>query len=135
MRKTNVQASVSMFRSGRTGVALLIIRLCLVGTLSLHAYRSGPIASPFFSASILVLIASALAVGATTVIACFLYCAAEIAFMLCANHFDIAVVILSIPVAIALALLGPGAYSLDARIFGRRVIVLSPDEKPDMSRN
>jgi hypothetical protein len=26
----------------------------------------------------------------------------------------------------ALALLGPGAYSVDARLFGRRVIVVSP---------
>jgi len=33
-----------------------------------------------------------------------------------------------IPVAIALALLGPGGYSVDARMFGRRSIVIS---KPD----
>lgn len=117
-----------MFRSGRTGVALLIMRLCLVGTLSLHAYRFGPIVSLFWSAPILVLTATALGLGAMTAIACVLYCAAEIGFMLSATGFDATILILSIPVATALALLGPGAYSLDARIFGRRVIVLPPDE-------
>jgi hypothetical protein len=32
--------------------------------------------------------------------------------------------------AVALSLLGPGAYSVDARLFGRRVIVLSDDDRP-----
>jgi hypothetical protein len=32
--------------------------------------------------------------------------------------------------AIALALLGPGAYSLDARLFGRRMLVMRA-QKPD----
>jgi hypothetical protein len=94
----------------------------------LHGCRSGLIVPPFWSASALVLLAAALGAGAMTTIACFLYCAAEIAFMLRSNHFDPTVLSLSLPVAIALALLGPGAYSLDARIFGRRVIVLPPDE-------
>ena len=34
----------------------------------------------------------------------------------------------SILVAAALGLLGPGAYSLDARMFGRRLVVSSSDK-------
>jgi hypothetical protein len=33
--------------------------------------------------------------------------------------------------AAALALLGPGAYSLDARLFGRRVTVVTPRRDRD----
>ena len=117
-----------MFRSGRIGVALFILRLSLVGALSLRAYRaSPPIASNLWLALVVLLIASALTIGALTAIACCMYCAAEIGFMLSAHILDGTVLILSIPMAIALALLGPGAYSLDARMFGRRVIVLPRD--------
>lgn len=35
--------------------------------------------------------------------------------------------------AIALALLGPGAYSLDGRLFGRREIVIPPSSRPPES--
>lgn len=35
--------------------------------------------------------------------------------------------------AVALALLGPGAYSLDGRLFGRREIVIPPSSRPPES--
>lgn len=74
------------------------------------------------------LIACGLAVGVMTALACLLYCVAEIGFVLSGMGFDATLLVLSIPVAIALAMLGPGAYSLDAALFGRRVIVLPPDD-------
>jgi hypothetical protein len=114
-----------MFRSGRTGVALVIIRLCLLSTLLLHLYRYGPIMSWGWTVPAILLIAVALAVGGATRIACALSCAAEIGFKLTARGFEGGVLMLSVPVGIALAMLGPGAYSLDARIFGRRVITFS----------
>jgi hypothetical protein len=117
-----------MFPSGQAGLALVIMRLGLVGMLSLHAYRFGPIALSFWSIPVLLLIAAALSAGAVTKIACVLYCTAETGFVLTAKGFDATVLILSVPVAIALALLGPGAYSLDARIFGRRVIDIRPED-------
>jgi hypothetical protein len=116
-----------MYPSGWPGVALVILRLSLVGMLLMHAYRFASIVSLSWSMLVLLLIATALCVGVVTALPCVLYCIAEIGFLLTATGFDATVLILSIPVAIALALLGPGAYSLDARIFGRRVIVLSPD--------
>jgi hypothetical protein len=38
---------------------------------------------------------------------------------------------LAISIAIALALLGPGAFSIDARRFGRREIVIPPRSTPE----
>jgi uncharacterized membrane protein YphA (DoxX/SURF4 family) len=103
-----------------------MIRLCLADTLLVHASQLGPLAPLFWWVPILVLIVAALGAGLMTGFGCFLYCTAEIAFLVSAKNFDLTILILNIPVAIALALLGPGAYSLDARIFGRRVIKLPP---------
>jgi hypothetical protein len=114
-----------MYPSGRPGIALVILRVCSVSMLLLHACRYGPIVSLTWPMPVLLLVASALCAGIGTTIACIMYCAVEIGFALTATGFDASVLILSIPVAIALALLGPGAYSLDARVFGRRVIVIS----------
>jgi hypothetical protein len=116
-----------MFPSGRLGIGLIALRFCLVSILLLHAYRFGPILSWSWTTPVLLLIAAALCLGVATPQACMLSCAAEIGFALTAAGFDATVLILSIPVAIALVLLGPGAYSLDAHIFGRRVIVLPTD--------
>ena len=44
------------------------------------------------------------------------------------NHHSIVAVFSSSLDAAALAMLGPGAYSLDARRFGRRVIHFPPEE-------
>jgi hypothetical protein len=116
-----------MFPSGRPGIGLVVLRFCLVSVLLLHASRFGPILSWSWTTPVLLLIAAALCVGVATPQACMLSCAAEIGFALTATGFDATIPILAIPLAIALFLLGPGAYSLDARIFGRRVIVLPTD--------
>jgi hypothetical protein len=125
VRKLTSRHLFSMFRSGSIGIALVILRLSLMATLSLHALRFAPSVSLLWSGPV-ILVALALGVGAMTATACILCCAAEVWFLLNTAKFDPIVPVLSIPVAVALALLGPGAYSLDARIFGRRVIVFPP---------
>jgi len=114
-----------MYRSGRAGVALVIIRLCLLGTLLLHLCRYGPIMSWGWTVPAILLIAAAFALGGATWLACVLFCAAEFGYKLTARGFDDGVLLMSLAIGVALAMLGPGAYSLDARLFGRRVIVFS----------
>ena len=67
--------------------------------------------------------------GIVTAVACALCCVAEVGFATTAATFDASGLILTLSVAVALALLGPGAYSMDARIFGRRVIDLPPPRR------
>jgi uncharacterized membrane protein YphA (DoxX/SURF4 family) len=65
----------------------------------------------------------ALLLGFLTPVAALLSAAIEVATLTVAG--DVTVASLLIPLrAFALALLGPGAYSLDARLFGRRVLIL-----------
>jgi hypothetical protein len=39
--------------------------------------------------------------------------------------------VISISISAALAILGPGAYSVDARIFGRKLLTVPPRHRPD----
>jgi hypothetical protein len=48
-----------------------------------------------------------------------------------ANEFHLAISILN---AAILAVLGPGAYSIDARIFGRRILDVTPNPHAKTSR-
>jgi hypothetical protein len=111
-----------MFRSGSTGIALLIMRLSLATTLLTHVW-SGP-SKPLVLAPGPIVVAILLCLGAFTSTASSLYCLAELWLIVSTGGADLRVPLLGVSMAIALALLGPGAYSLDARIFGRRVIVL-----------
>jgi hypothetical protein len=112
-----------MFPPGLPGLALLLLRLSVAIALLLqdYAYRD---ALPIWVHGTAILIAIVVAAGYFTPIAA----AAALAYhMLMAMELS-AVAVTLVPVidALALALLGPGAYSVDSRRFGRRVVVLPP---------
>jgi uncharacterized membrane protein YphA (DoxX/SURF4 family) len=44
---------------------------------------------------------------------------------------DIFHLVISILISAALAILGPGAYSVDARIFGRKLLTVPSRHRPD----
>ncbi len=83
-----------------------------------------------FAAAVLVSIA--LAIGIFTPVVSSIVCVYAIADLLIGLRFDRLVVTLILN-SIALALLGPGAYSLDARLFGLKVVVISPRKDADGS--
>jgi hypothetical protein len=113
-----------MFRSGSVGIALLLMRLSLTATL-LSQVLCDPSMPPVFTLG-LILIAILLCVGAITRAACSLFCLTDLLLLASTGKVDALASLLGLSMAVALALLGPGAYSLDARIFGRRVIVIPP---------
>jgi hypothetical protein len=115
-----VQRLFSMFPEGGPGAGLLLLRLSVALPLLLH-----PSGGPLMHA-MLALPAIGLCLGVLTpllAVVCGLFSFYDFMVMGGATLPEAGIKLLT---AGALALLGPGAHSLDARLFGRRVITLPP---------
>ncbi len=113
-----------MFPIGRPGAALLLMRVALaimlvegVSPRLLHLGSVWFLAAP-------AVVAIALCLGFLTPVVAALTVLLEVATWATAGGAITAVHVCAVLDAIALGLLGPGAYSLDAKLFGRRQIVL-----------
>jgi hypothetical protein len=125
-----------MFPQGGPGVALVLLRCSIVVSLVCTVARHpGAAGSPLVLAAV-VLVSLCLAVGLGTPILATVVAASAVTEMM---GFQVPVrgssSILLLDAA-ALGLLGPGAYSIDARLFGRRVTVMpAPPAAPTSERS
>ncbi len=116
-----------MFPAGLAGAALLILRMCTAGSIGTCAYAHGRFASGWIAVAIISLIVL-IGVGFLTPIACGLAVLLELYCLIYSQGTDAWHVVNTLLVTLSLGLLGPGAFSLDARLFGRRrLIVPKPD--------
>ena len=111
----------STFPNGLQGWGLLLLRLTLAG--GLFADAATRLHGPDFSL-ILLEVAEAvtgalLLLGLGTRIVAILVCVLQLG-MLPANHGTIEMHLVLGAVGLALALMGPGVWSIDAHLFGRR---------------
>jgi hypothetical protein len=122
-----VQRLFSMFPPGLPGLALLLLRLSVASALLLDTY-SHTATLPGWLDGIAVAISLVVSVGYLTPLvaaaALVFHALLGVAFGVDLGGAAVAI-ILSLD-ALALALLGPGAYSIDSRRFGRRLVVLPP---------
>jgi len=125
-----VRRFFSAFPDRAPGIGLLILRGALIAALIMGIPDSSMTAPPSLALISPLLMALSMALGFLTPILSLLYCSWASARLFGAGSPNTAMMVMSILNAAALALLGPGAYSLDARLFGRRVIVFPPAEKP-----
>lgn len=118
-----------MFPNGRPGLGLALLRVSVAGSLVLNS----PIVrlhEPLWMFLSFCLLSLGLCLGFLTPILAVLVAAVQFLGLL-VLHLDPDGALLSIPAALAIALLGPGAYSMDGYLFGRRVLIWPPRNDTD----
>lgn len=113
-----MQRLFSMFPEGGPGAGLLLLRLSVALSMLLH-----PSGGPLMHA-LLALPAIGLCLGVLTPLLAAMCCLFSFYDFMVLGGATLPEAGIKILAAGALALLGPGAHSLDARLFGRRVITL-----------
>jgi len=119
----NVQRLFSMFPVGLPGLALLLLRLSVASAVLAAVYARGqdPAGWLLVAAWLLALL---LVVGLVTPLIAIIAVVAQLASVPALTGSLAIFIGTSVLNALALALLGPGAYSIDASRFGRRVVKL-----------
>ena len=119
--------SLSRYPDAAAGIALVLLRLaCAWIAFLVIARLRFPQFSPHASIVVSVAFAVPLALGFGTRIVAFVLAAATMATAFMTGNDSALTMIARACGCAALGLLGPGAYSIDANVFGRRVIWLEP---------
>ena len=124
-----MQRLFSMFPSGAPGIALVLLRLSVALTVLLVGYpRRDQLAVVLVA--VLLALTTGLLIGFLTPILALLAMAVQFTGSLGVTIPNTVFAAISLINALVLALLGPGAYSIDALRFGRRVVEMpSNDDK------
>src|SRR5262245_46925560 len=118
-----------MFPTGGAGIALLVLRCVVASTLFVDATSFWPMGAAFVVRDIASLIAVCLCLGVVTPYCAGVSCVLELSLLFTAGgpgRFQLGMSALT---AAATVGLGPGAYSIDARLFGRKVFTIPPGSR------
>jgi hypothetical protein len=108
-----------MFPGKAAGLGLLILRCCV----ATHLLLAAPWDDHFWKVLAIVIASIGLYTGALSQVACILCLALEASFFKAGESSELVQEALQMGIVISVALLGPGAFSIDAKRFGLRRIL------------
>jgi uncharacterized membrane protein YphA (DoxX/SURF4 family) len=126
-----------MFPHGGPGVGLLLLRIAAAAMFALNlTYHLDSLSRPLNIVVIIstILITLSLCAGFLTPILTVIACTVGVANLFLTAQPGNVISILRIFTFAALFFLGPGAYSIDARLFGLRVTVVPPRKEKNSQR-
>lgn len=121
-----VQRLFSIFPTGMAGVALLILRCVVALALIVETRSFSALGWAYVLDALVALVGLFLFLGFLTPYCAALCCVVELALLVASGlpyGFQFGMAALT---AASMVALGPGAYSLDARFFGRKLIKIPP---------
>ena len=121
-----MQRLYSMFPIGLPGVGLLLLRLSLATSLWPIPHYLMPWLDEQALLWCVIVMSTALLAGALTPLAAGLGFLFKCMELIQPGAIPLAYTLSTALIAIAVFLLGPGAYSIDARLYGHRVLTLPP---------
>lgn len=117
-----------MFPDGAAGWGLLLLRVCAAGMLVRNSTAGATASIGTWEIAGVGILVAGFCLGAFTPVGCSASALIQAFVVMRAHEADPFQFGFSFIVTAALFLLGPGAFSLDSRLFGRRLIVHSDSE-------
>ena len=119
-----MQRLFSTFPNSWPGVGLLILRFAASLSLAAVAHATGDLAgtASLFTRCVVGGVAVLICIGLWTPLTTIAGSAIQVIVITLGRRFELSLVVYA-AVSLSLAMLGPGAWSFDARLFGRKRII------------
>jgi uncharacterized membrane protein YphA (DoxX/SURF4 family) len=125
-----VQRLFTIFPAGSAGVALVVLRLVVAARVFTEARTHSTTDCAILLDVLASVVGLSLLLGFLTPYCATISCLAELAFLVMSWTPDAFQLWMSALTSGSVAVLGPGAYSVDAKIFGRKMIEVPPRDNP-----